>query len=187
MDTALYNQKLLEHYTCNWGQEYNVLTWPKGPYKDLGDHFRVLEFPPTTERNMWAYATIGMSGLNDEFALELHMFSGEQDETLVESLIVVAHYHRFGASLGHWHTINWGRGWRMDSPCSYGLISLPYLDGPKLEILILDNNKSVHFYWLLPITEEEVAFKKENGAEKLEEIFEERGLNYLDPFRDTLV
>lgn len=101
MDTALYNQKLLEHYTCNWGPEYNVLTWPKGPYKDLGDHFRVLEFPPTAERNMWAYATIGMSGLHDEFALELHMFSGEQDETLVESLIVVAHYHRFGASLGH--------------------------------------------------------------------------------------
>ncbi len=106
---------------------------------------------------------------------------------LVESLIVVAHYHRFGASLGHWHTINWGRGWRMDSSCSYGLISQPYLDGPKLEILTLDNNKSVHFYWLLPITEEEVVFKKENGAEKLEEIFEERGLNYLDTFRNTLV
>ena len=46
MDTALYHQKLLEHYTSNWGQEYNVLTWENGPYKDLGDHFRILEFPP---------------------------------------------------------------------------------------------------------------------------------------------
>jgi len=187
MDKDLYHQKLLTHYISNWGQEYRALIWEKGPYRDLGDHFRILEFPPTTERNMWAYATLGMSCFEDEFALELHIFSGEQDHTLVESLIVVAHFHRFRSRLGHWHTINWGRGWRLDSSCAYGLISLPYLDGPQLEVLTLDDYQSVHFYWLVPITEEEVAFKKEYGAEKLEEIFEEKGLNYLDPLRDNII
>lgn len=187
MDQGLYHQKLLAHYISNWGEMHNTLTWEKGPNKDLGNHFRVLEFPPTSERKMWVYATLGMSCFEDEFALELHLFSGDQDETLVEALIVVAHYHRFGSGLGHWHTINWGRGWRLGSICSYGLISLPYLDGPKLEILTLGDNKSIHCYWLLPITEEEVAFKKEHGPEKLEEIFEQRELNYLDPFRNTLV
>ncbi|MDQ1151905.1 MULTISPECIES: hypothetical protein [Sphingobacterium] len=87
MDTVLYHQKLLEHYTYNWGKEYKILTWQKGFYDDLGDHFRILEFPPITERNMWIYATVGMSCLEDEFGLELHMFSGEQDQMLVESLI----------------------------------------------------------------------------------------------------
>lgn len=187
MEENTYYQKLLAHYISHWGKKYRTLTWKKGPYQDLGDHFRVLEFPPTTERNMWVYASCGMSHFDDKLSLELHIFSDEQDEILVESLIVVAHYHRFGANLGHWHTINWGRGWRLDSSCCYGLISLPYLDGPQLEVLPLDDNKSVYFYWLVPITEEEVAFKKEYGAEKLEEIFEERGLNYLDPSRNTLV
>ena len=187
MEENLYHHKLLSHYISNWGDEYRSLIWEKGPYKDLGNHFRVLEFPPTPERNMWAYATCGMSHFEDQLCLELHIFSDQQDEILVESLIVVAHYHRFGASLGHWHTINWGRGWRLDSSCSYGLISQPYLDGPELEVLALDDNKSVYFYWLVPITAEELAFKKAYGAEKLEEIFEERELNYLDPSRNTLV
>ncbi|MDF2516700.1 MAG: suppressor of fused domain protein [Sphingobacterium sp.] len=187
MEENLYHQKLLSHYISNWDDEYRSLIWEKGPYKDLGNHFRVLEFPPTPERNMWAYATCGMSRFEDQLSLELHIFSDEQDETLVESLIVVAHYHRFGASLGHWHTINWGRGWRLGASCSYGLISLPYLDGPELEVLNLDESKSVYFYWLVPITVEELAFKKEYGAEKLEQIFEENGLNYLDPSRKTLV
>lgn len=39
----------------------------------------------------------------------------------------------------------------------------------------------------MPITEDELAFKREYGAEKLEEIFEERGLDYLDPWRDNII
>lgn len=187
MEENLYHHKLLSHYISNWGDEYRSLIWEKGPYKDLGDQFRVLEFPPTPERNMWTYATCGMSHFEDQLCLELHIFSDEQDQTLVESLIVIAHFHRFRTRLGHWHTINWGRGWRLNSSCSFALLSQPYLDGTKLEILDLEDGKSVFFYWLVPITKEELVFKKEYGADRLEEIFEEKGLNYLDPFRSSLV
>lgn len=46
---------------------------------------------------------------------------------------------------------------------------------------------NIRFLWLIPITEEELRYKKENGLEALENIFEETEFNYIDPFRDSVV
>jgi hypothetical protein len=45
----------------------------------------------------------------------------------------------------------------------------------------------VRFLWLVPITEEEVAFKKAHGLDSLEERFESHQFDYLDPYRASVV
>jgi hypothetical protein len=74
------------------------------------------------------------------------------------------------------------------SRCEYGLICLPYLDGPALETLGCNAKASdVRFLWLLPITKEEVSYKKAYGLESLEDRFQQAKLNYLDPMRASVV
>lgn len=70
------------------------------------------------------------------------------------------------------------------SACTYGLISLPYLDGPSLE---WNADRSVRFLWLIPITKAERDFKMKNGLEVLEARFEEMGFDYADPARASVV
>ncbi|WP_345229760.1 suppressor of fused domain protein [Olivibacter ginsenosidimutans] len=48
-------------------------------------------------------------------------------------------------------------------------------------------SEKVYFYWLIPIMEEEVDFKKKYGIERLEEIFEANRFDYIDPFRKSVV
>ncbi len=71
------------------------------------------------------------------------------------------------------------------SDLGYGLISLPYLDGPGLENLETADG-TVKFYWLIPITKAERDFATLNGLNALEELFEKSSFNYLDPRRKSV-
>jgi hypothetical protein len=135
---------------------------------------------------MWAYATCCMSQPGEENALELHLLgaSREGEESLVELMTAIAHYHRAGHQLGLGHTVNFGRPWLPGSRCVYGLVSLPYLDGPALEWL---EAPRVRFLWLVPITAAELEFKKRFGLEALEQRFEEQQFDFSDPKRPSVV
>jgi len=127
-----------------------------------------------------------MSQQNDSPPLELHIFSPVESNSHVELLTGIAHYHLTGAYLDVGHTVNFGREWLPKSACDHGLISLPYLDGPKLEWLQLGENR-VRFLWLIPITKHELEFKKAHGLKALEDRFEKRQVNYIDPQRQSVV
>ncbi len=105
---------------------------------------------------------------------------------IVELLVVTAHYHRTSEPLDLWHTVKFGRPWLQGSTCSHGLVSLSYLDGPSLEDLTFQN-KSIKFYWLIPISSLEVQYKVEHGIEALETAFEIASLNYIDLMRSSVV
>jgi len=45
----------------------------------------------------------------------------------------------------------------------------------------------VRFLWLVPVTKEEVEFKKRNGLEALENEFEKKTLDYVNPLRESVV
>src|SRR5205823_1355697 len=137
-----------------------------GPISQLSHCFAVLEFPPHADRTMWTYATRCMSSPEDAKAIELHMFSPRRADEIVELLVVTAHFHRTSHKLDLGHTVNFGRPWLDQSACEYGLVSLPYLDGPKLELLSVGERR-ISFYWLIPVTHTEVQFKKANGLEAL--------------------
>lgn len=184
----MFRNEIEEHYVTKWSNTPAVKKWDKGPVAELPHDFCILEFSPTPARNMWTYATCGMSQPSDAEALELHLFSPQQTEMHVELLTVIAHYHRTGQALGHGHTVNFGRPWLAGSACDYGLISLPYLDGPEIEHCPVQQGRQiVSCLWLIPITVAERNHKKIEGLESLERKFDEASLNYLDPFRFSVV
>ena len=180
-----YSQKIRKHYHEFWG-EFTEHKFFKGPIKELPVDFKILKFSLGSKRNMWTYATCGMSNHSDVNAIEIHMFSPFEYDFLIELLTIIAHYHVTGGNLGLGHTVNFGCPWYQDSSLEYGLISLPYLDGPIFEKYQTDS-KIIQFLWLIPITIHEVNYKKQKGLEALEQKFDEINLNYLDPYRKSVV
>lgn len=183
-----YFDLIRDHYETVWSNRANILRWKEGPADQLPDTFRVLEFSPNSSRQMWTYCTCCMSQPKDTRPVELHLFSKLRCELHVELLTAIAHYHSTGNEVGLGDTVNFGRPWLPHSECQYGLISLPYLDGPKLEKLEIEKlNMMVRFLWLVPITKGEVEFKKLRGTETLEQKLEDAGIDYLDPKRKSVV
>ena len=174
------------HYRSFWGREGEVCPFAAGPVNDLPADFRVLRYPPTATRTMWTYATVGMSARDDASGVELHMFADTAAPELVELLFAVAHYHRTETLLGLGHTVNFGKPWRSGSSCSRGLVSLPYLDGPALELADIFD-RPVRCLWLIPITESELAYKTANGLEALERKFDEQPFDYARAQRPGVV
>lgn len=173
-----------QHYFSCWNAPFVRKNWQYRPTSGLPNDFHVLEFAPRTERRMWTYATCGMSNSAQSSNIELHLFSPLRSELHVELLFAICHFHCTASPLDVGHTINFGRTWLPNSSCSYGLISLPYLDGPALEFM---RESEVRFLWLLPITESERIFKASKGIEELEARFDDVSVNYLDPFRPSVV
>ena len=181
-----YLNSIVSHYKKIWGNSGTKCLWDQGPHDEIADEFAVLEITPTDKRDMWTYATVCMSHPDDEFPLELHLFAPQKNKAHVELLTVIAHYHRTETQLNLGHTVNLGRPWLPGSKCTHGLISLPYIDGPDLELLNIENI-AVRFLWLIPITEKELEFKKSKGLEALEKEFDKTEFNYLDPLRESVV
>lgn len=182
----IQNTAIRSHYEKSWGKAEGASLFDKGPVSELPSDFEVLIFPPRGERTMWTYATVGMAQLGDEDPIELHLFLPDRSEAIAEILYAVAHYHRTGTRLGLGDSVNFGRPWLPGATCDHGLISLPYLDGPELEIGTI-GGEVVHFYWLVPITAAEKAYKARHGLEALETRFEEGALDYVNPTRPSMV
>jgi hypothetical protein len=179
-------EQIQNHYESVWQNNAIVCSFSNGPTHELPADFSVLKFPPNRHRNMWTYATCCMSAPSNSPPIELHLFSPHESEEIVELLFAAAHYHRTAAHLDLHHTVNFGRGWQEKSPCDHGFISLPYLDGPNLENLPTENGATTKFYWLIPITQAELDFKRKFGVEALEQQFD-KSLNYLNPMRCSIV
>jgi len=185
MTYSRYTEDIISHYERHWSQAVEQLRLDTGPIHQLPADFHIGIYERTSK--MFAFATVSMSLASDESRLELHTLANHpslQKAAIVEVMTSVAHYHRTGRALGVGHTVNLGRGIIPGSACEYGLISLPYLDGPNLEWM---DEPRVRFLWLVPITAREVSYKKEHGLEALETRFEESRFDYLDPFRDSVV
>lgn len=177
---------IVSHYERIWGKKGEPLYWNQGPTWQLPADFHVLAFAPSSKREMWTYATCGMSQQGDATPIELHLFSPTPTDQHVELLTMIAHYHLTGDYLDAGHTVNFGRPWLPGSICDHGLLSLPYLDGPNLEWLEAGDRK-IRFLWLIPITPDEIEFKKQRGLEALEARFEKYNFDYLDPSRKSVV
>jgi len=177
---------ILRHYQAVWGAESGRYRWGRGPVDDLPSEFDILEFSPRAGSTVWVYATCGLSACGGTEPIELHLFAPDQEPGLVELLTVVAHYHCTGRSLGVGHIVTFGRSWLAASRCTRGLVSLPYVNGPRLEYLRAGTDV-VRCLWLLPITEAEADFAISHGADALEHKFDEAKLNYYDPNRKSVV
>lgn len=174
---------ITSHYSGFWNAAGHRSPFDRGPIHQLPPDFCVLEFAPHAGRNMWTYATCGMSQPGDDRPIELHVFSPLQTDEVAELLYMTAHFHCTGERLGLNHTVNFGKPWIAASSCDHGFISLPYLDGPSLE----HGPDNIKFYWLIPTTKAEVEYATAHGTNALEEAFERGPFNYLDPARRSAV
>ncbi|WP_052496566.1 suppressor of fused domain protein [Pedobacter lusitanus] len=182
-----YITELVDHYVRYFGVSGKSLKLGKGPEDKLHPDFFILEFPPNKKHAMVCYCTVGMSEDRlDDNLIELFVYSPKADESLVELLTVCASYHRNRLPLNINHTVNIGQPWLDNSKCDYGFISTPYLDGPKLELFEYDG-KEIECCWFIPITQKERDFKIEHGVEQLEQLFEDKQLDYLNPERNCLI
>jgi Suppressor of fused protein (SUFU) len=181
-----YIDTLLQHFERYFGKSGKKIRLEYGPKEKLNPDFYVLEILPNDRHNMFCYCTVGMSADRlDENLIELVLYSPRQDNSIVELLTFCASYHRNKLPLNIHHTVNIGQPWLDNSKCDHGFISLPYLDGELLELFNF-GGQNIHCYWFIPITEKERDFKVENGCEALEQLFEEKTFNYLNPSRESL-
>ena len=181
----MYNLELLkQHLEANWGSSVDMKQQIPDSLGKMSEYFSVLEFLPSDKHNFWIYSTLGMSTDTPNNLIELHIFSSKQDLALVSLLTFAASFHKNDALLGLNHTVNFGIPWQDDSSCSFGFISLPYLDGEDIEIFNFEDGH-LHNLWLIPITESEREYKIENGWGALEQRFEDCGMDYLNPQRPS--
>jgi hypothetical protein len=182
----MWATQIERHYRTTWQVAPEACAFSAGPIHQLPHGFSVLKFPPHGARTMWTYATRCMSIPSDERPIELHMSSPCETDEVAELLVVTAHFHRTSTKLDLGHSVFFGKPWIDQSECRYGLVSLPYLDGPNLEMLH-SGPRTLNFYWLIPITSSEVEYKTRHGLDALEAEFDRSGFDYVNPQRWSVV
>lgn len=169
------------------GHETRREVFDEGPIQTLAPGFHSIVVDPGPKSQLWTYVSVGAGLLGQAQArsLEFLITAIEPSAKHTERLAMTAFYHHT-ETLGIGHTFPVGEPWLPDSALDHGLISLPYPFGPDLEILD-SNGERVHFYWVLPITAEERAYRHAQGMEALESAFDEAELRYWDEHRRSVV
>lgn len=180
-----YEAQLRTHLEASWGPVRDTRRWTTPSATGEVVDLPVAVFGPRAKRRLWTYASLGVSVDLESPALELFVLSPVETDAHLELLGVIAHYHRHEARLDHGHTVNIGRPWLPGSICDHALISLPYLDGPAVELARIDG-RAVRCLWLIPITPAEREYKKANGLEALELLFDDGKLDYANAGRSSL-
>jgi suppressor of fused protein SUFU len=140
---------------------------------------------------VWTYVSRGASAVEGRAGdhLEFVLVAPESSVRAAHLVTMTAWYHAnpdLSHRLGLGDTLPGGEPWLDDSLCDHDLISRPYPFGPEFEVFE-DDELHVHFFWILPITAAERAFKIEQGLEALEARFEEVGLEYWRPDRASVI
>ncbi len=153
-------------------------------------HVRVLRVDPESRGGLWLHVSSGASvpaegapagPQGSEFVLVTPF------KTLraVELLAMVVYFHGV-QELSVGDTVSVGEPWLPGSTCGHLLVSNPYLLADELWALPLPG-RTVHFRWVIPITAKERSYAAERGLEALEQRFEQAGLEYWDPHRQSVV
>lgn len=153
-------------------------------------HVRVLRVDPESRGGLWLHVSSGAS-LPVEGApagpqgSEFVMVTPFKTLRAVELLAMVVYFHGV-QELSVGDTVSVGEPWLPGSTCGHLLVSAPYLLADELWTLPLPG-RTVNFRWVIPITAAERAYAGERGLDALEQRFEQAGLEYWDPHRQSVV
>lgn len=169
------------------GQQITVYGCEESPLLNSLPDLRVYCIAPKHELGQWVYISAGASEVQHENfdPLEFMLVAPKQSDRFIELLTWTASYN-IVEPLNLGHTFPVGEPWFEDSSCDYFLLTLPYLHGQNLEICCL-TEEHIHIYWLLPITKAEKDFIYEHSRDALEELFEQKELEYCRPDRKSIV
>ncbi|WP_432825168.1 suppressor of fused domain protein [Dactylosporangium sp. CA-092794] len=177
-----YEKHAMAHLAAYWQVTPRPHRLSAGRVGELPSWFKVLEFH---RERTWCYATVGMSN-GEPDGIEAFILAPEQNLRAVEFLHMLAHYHLTGARLDLGHTVNFGMELWDGSGLDHGFLSFPYPEADGFHAFEWDNGRTT-VAWLIPITSTEREYKRANGVEALETLFERRRLNHLDPSRPSLL
>ncbi len=190
IDDQRIRSAILDHLRGFWpNSSISGENWRTGPIKENVPGFRVLKLRSNTPEAPVIYVTEGcfISEPGSHIRHEFLIISPNDERQNVETLTMLANFHadeRFRLDVGA--VVSIGDSWLPDSTCDHLLISIPYPYGPKLEWLKL-SDICVRFLWALPITSREAGFVELNGSEALEQKFDASTVDYLNPFRASVV
>jgi hypothetical protein len=141
---------------------------------------RILVFAPSHSRNFWIYATLGLSevGMGTESLPEAHVYAEQESE---DSVLALSAFFEYPSE------IHFGMIFPLEknpsSKHTHLLATFPYPDGEGFPE-IFSEEKEILFLWLLPITDAEVEFIRENGYPAFEEKYLENESENEPPFLD---
>jgi len=155
-------------------------------------HVRVLRVDPESRGGLWLHVSSGASlpaatpsAAAGPIGSEFVLVTPFKTLRAVELLAMVVYFHGVQElSLGD--IVSVGEPWLPGSTCGHLLVSNPYLLADELWTLPLPG-RTVHFRWVIPITAAERAYAAGHGLDALEQRFEEAGLEYWDPHRESVV
>jgi hypothetical protein len=157
-------------------------------------HVRVLRVDPESRGGLWLHVSSGASVPAEGPAAgpvagsqgsEFVLVTPFKTLRAVELLAMVVYFHGVQAlSVGD--TVSVGEPWLPGSTCGHLLVSNPYLLADELWALPLPG-RTVNFRWVIPITAKERSYAAERGLDALEQRFEQAGLEYWDPHRQSVV
>ncbi len=182
---------LFDHVDRFWSKNIKEsFTWELGKINEILPNFSVIRISPKSSDEPWVYLTQGAWEVNSnrEYRSEFFIMCPYENPRHVETLAMLASFHadpkhHFGIG----SSIDIGRGWLEESDCDHLLVSLPYPFGPDLEICKPDNDITVKYLWLLPITRIEDEYLKQRGLEALEQKFDKAELDFLDSCRSSVI
>jgi len=200
------HRPLIDHLRRFFGSRLSICRFEVADRFALPETFQIARFDPGEDEGFVAevrvgprrlklhvYATLGLAEVAGPPRIELFVLAPFEYPPLADMLAAVALRHALGQQgggrrLGAGHSVGLGGPWMLDSACTRGLVSLPYLYGPALEQGPLDRQgHQLRVFWLLPITPEEDGFKASSGLEALEELFATAGINTADPHRPSVI
>lgn len=182
---------ILAHYRAFWGDDrVEEVHWTPEHLAERLPDFHIAKIRPAEPDGMWIFASIGAwrATADERHGLEFVAVHPVESAAVMQRLAMVAYYHAGPPQnrLGVGHTLPIGEPWVRDSTLESLLVTLPYLWGPRLEHCQLPD-RHIRVLWLLPITSAEHQLAREHGVDALETRFEEAEVNYINPFRSSLV
>ncbi len=162
-------------------------------------HIDIYQFAPHGERDFWTLITGGMSDepqfLPDSVPeyvtgrTEIMMYVRQPEGWMFNVLKGLAGMPFDDLTFLHWwHSVPNGKPMTVQpSGLTNFLFLPPYHEDDGFDELKIGDTK-IHILWLVPITDAELKYKLDHGAEALLEVFDDRGLDIVvDEDRQSLV
>lgn len=172
------------------GHVVDCLPGVPGPIEERVPSFRIFRIGPGPRFRGWVYVSSGCASIASDHGhgVEFVLTAQADDWQHLESMTMNAYYHAGPPHqrLDHGHVVPIGRPWFADSSCDRYLISMPYPFGPEFEVCTWDSGHA-RILWLLPITPAERDLFVNAGLEALETLFDEKEIDFTDPYRPSAV
>ncbi|MBP1995845.1 suppressor of fused domain protein [Paenibacillus eucommiae] len=149
----------------------------------------IMQCPDPLDENVMFYSTIGLSDYTvGDKKYEL-MFTGYASEDKIGNILSTS---AFFCIKDNWKVSEGAvfetlvEMYYRDSEMKHIYFTTPYLWEEKLEDFQVEN-ESIFFLLVIPISEAELRFLRENGTEVLEELFEENEIDIFDIDRKSIL